>query len=312
MGCTNSKDEQTTTTNVVADSGNKESLLILGSSGYCGVATVKSLAAKYASSHKIEAAVRDVNSEKNAQLKIDGVELVAADMSKPESLVPVMKGKSSVFIVTPGHADRTNLAIAAMKACKEAGVGHMVVLSVCTAIRPGTIFGDQFIPIEAFAKESGVSHTIIRLPMFMENVLGQMGSIQSNGQFYTPLESDAKYNCCSLADVGPAVAEIMTHPKEFDGKVLELKGELVTETEIAAAFAAAMNKEVTHVKVPYEAAKEAMMGMGMPEWQVDGVIELQKFIESNDETMCTSSTDMADILKRPLTTPADLVKMVLA
>jgi uncharacterized protein YbjT (DUF2867 family) len=245
-------------------------------------------------------------------LKIDGVELATADMSKPETLVPAMTGKSSVFIVTPGHADRTNLAIAAMKACKEAGVGHMVVLSVASAEKAGTVFGDQFRPIEDFAKECGVSYTLIRLPMFMENVLGQMGSIQSDGKFYTPLASDAKYNCCSLADVGPAVAEIMTHPTYYAGKTLELRGELVSESEIAAAFGTAMGKEVSHVQVPYEAAKEAMMGMGMPEWQVDGVIELQKFIEAKDDVMCKSSGDMTAILHRPLVTASDFVKNVLS
>ena len=179
----------------------------------------------------------------------------------------------------------------------------MVVLSVMTAVKPGTIFGDQFIPVEDFAKESGVKYTIIRLPMFMENIFGQMGSIQGNGQFYTPLAPDTKYNCCSLADVGPAVAEIMMHSKDFAGKTLLLTGELTSEVEIAAAFSAGLDKEVVHVQVPYDAAKEAMVGMGMPEWQVDGVVELQKLVEAQDDTMCAASKDMQNILNRPLTRP---------
>ena len=102
MGCTFSSTaaDASTTSNPSAD--RKPSLLVLGSSGYCGVATVKALTAKYKNSASIQAGVRDVNYEKNEQLKIDGVELVAADMSKPETLGPAMVGKDCVFIVTPG------------------------------------------------------------------------------------------------------------------------------------------------------------------------------------------------------------------
>ena len=35
-----------------------------------------------------------------------------------------------------------------------------------------------------------------------------------------------------------------------------------------------LEKEVKYVDVPPEAAKEAMLGMGMPEWITDGVLEL--------------------------------------
>lgn len=238
--------------------------------------------------------------------------MVTADMSKPETLPAALQGVSTVFIVVPGHADRTQLTLSAIKACKDAGVKHVVMLSVMTAVKPGTIFGDQFIPIEEATRASGLSYTIVRLPMFMENVLGQLQSIQGpDGVFYTPLADDAKYNCVALSDVGEAVAAIMAAPEQYAGKTLQLTGPLTTEAEIAAAFSASLGKEVKHVQVPYEAGKQAMMGMGMPEWQADGVVELLKFVEAGDDTMCAASSDVEQILGNSIRSPWDMVHEIL-
>jgi len=43
---------------------------------------------------------------------------------------------------------------------------------------------------------------------------------------------------------------------------------------VAETLSKVLGKEVKYVDVPPEAAKEAMLGMGMPEWIADGIIEL--------------------------------------
>merc|ERR1711934_893852 len=55
-----------------------------------------------------------------------------------------------------------------------------------------------------------------------------------------------------------------------------------SEAEIAAAFSKAVGKEVTAVQVPPAAAKEALLGAGFPEWQVDGILELWAALSSDD------------------------------
>ena len=44
--------------------------------------------------------------------------------------------------------------------------------------------------------------------------------------------------------------------------------------DVADGLTKALGKQVTYVDVPPEAAREAIVGMGMPEWDADGYLEL--------------------------------------
>lgn len=293
----------------VGKSFGKPELMVIGASGYVGVATINSLAS-FAKDFIIKAGVRDVSSAKNSSLVGAGIKLVQADMSKPKTLVPALSGVKVAFVVVPGHADRTALGIAGIKACKDAGVQHVVVLSVCSVVKPGTIFADQFTPIEEYTKTCGMPYTIVRLPMFMENVLGQMQSIATTQQFYTPLDSHLEQNCASVGDIGEAVAKIMAKSENYVNKTLSLTGTPVNESQFAAAFSEVLEKTVTHVPVPYSASKQSMMDMGMPEWQVDGVIELYKLVASGEACLTSAVSDLPAILRRDLATPQSLAAYV--
>jgi uncharacterized protein YbjT (DUF2867 family) len=293
----------------VGKSFGKPELMVIGASGYVGVATVNSLVA-YSKDFIIKAGVRDISSPKNTSLVGTGIKLVAADMSKPKTLVQALNGVKAAFIVVPGHADRTALAIAGIKACKDAGVQHIVVLSVCSVVKPGTIFADQFIPIEEYTKTCGIPYTIVRLPMFMENVLGQMQSIATAQQFYTPLDASVVQNCASVGDIGETVAKIMAKSEMYVNKTLSLTGTPVKESDFAAAFTEVLGQKVSHITVPYASSKQSMMEMGMPEWQVDGIVELYKMVASLEPCLTADGGEMRTILGRDLATPASLAAYV--
>eukprot|EP00600_Ochromonadales_sp_CCMP1393_P007882 CAMPEP_0174967610 /NCGR_PEP_ID=MMETSP0004_2-20121128/7678_1 /TAXON_ID=420556 /ORGANISM="Ochromonas sp., Strain CCMP1393" /LENGTH=609 /DNA_ID=CAMNT_0016216759 /DNA_START=77 /DNA_END=1906 /DNA_ORIENTATION=+ len=289
----------------VGKSFGKPELIVLGASGYIGVATVNSLTA-YSKDYNIKAGVRDVSSAKNSALVGGGVKLVQADMNKPKSLEPAVNGAKCVFIVVPGTQDRATLAINALNACKAVGVQHIVLLSVTSAVRAGTIFAEQFLPVESVAEKLGVPYTIVRVPMFMENILGQMQSIAISGEFYTPLEAPFVQNCASVGDIGEAVAKIMASPEKYVNKTLNLTGNAVAEKDFAEAFTKVMGSRVKHVGISYLDAKASMLGMGVPEWQADGIIETYKMCTDKEPAMIAGTSDLHTILQRGLATPASL------
>ena len=157
------------------------SVTIFGSSGNVGAALIKSLQAKYPAV-KINAGVRDPAADKSKSL---GVTLVKADLTDPASLdthgADAVRGLlvaflrlfliptavAQVFVNTPGHIDRTQLAINGIDAAKKGGAKHVVVVSVTTADNAQVTFGRQFGPIEAHLKASGLSYTLLRLPFFI-------------------------------------------------------------------------------------------------------------------------------------------------
>ena len=258
-------------------------IVVLGSSGNVGKATLAALAGNDVPA---TAGVRDASAEnpKNAAIiAMKGIALVQADMSKPETLGPAISEGSTVFIATPGHIDRTALAQAAVKAAVASKAGHIVVISLpVVTVKKGTIFGDQFKPIEDAVKTCGIPFTIVRLPMFMDNILGQ--PIKDMGAIFMPIMPDQLHDSISVKDIGCAVANVLKAPGKFAGRTLSLGGIKTTMAKTAAIYSNVLGKTVSYTQVPPQAAKESMMGSGWPEWQVDGVLELLALINEGDDS----------------------------
>jgi len=64
----------------------------------------------------------------------------------------------------------------------------------------------------------------------------------------------------------------------------------------ALAFTKTLKKKVAVTVVPYDAAKQAFMGMGFPEWQTDGILELYKLIDSGSSI--TNETQQTDDIEK--------------
>jgi uncharacterized protein YbjT (DUF2867 family) len=65
--------------------------------------------------------------------------------------------------------------------------------------------------------------------------------------------------------------------KAEQGKEYILTGpESISMHDVAASFTKALGKSIDYVAVPFEASKESMMGMGFPEFIVDGYVELSQ------------------------------------
>lgn len=278
-------------------------VVVIGASGYVGAGTVSQLV-NQSSSNEIIAVIRDTSKKEAKDLESKGASVVAGDMANPASLDSTLSGADSVYIVVPGHIERTTLAINALEACKRAKVGFVLMLSVLTTDIKGQIFADQFKPVEEATIASGLNYTIVRLPMFLDNVGAQLkGLFEGGNAFYNPIESLAQNNAISVADIAEASAKILLNPAAHTGKTINLCGAASTEADMAAALSKVFGRTIEHVQVPFEAAKKAFMGFGFPEWQTDGVLEIMKGINNKDPTVLLDGKETAEILGRAPLTP---------
>ena len=79
-----------------------------------------------------------------------------------------------------------------------------------------------------------------------------------------------------VRDVAESAFGALTGKAE-SGKEYILTGpESISMHDVAASFAKVLDKEIYYVAVPHEASKESMMGMGFPEFFVDGYVELSQ------------------------------------
>ena len=78
----------------------KPVVFVIGATGNIGYATLRQLSLNYSDEIRIIAGVR--NLEKAEKLrKLDGVEIVQADMGKAKGLSKIFNGVDVLFIVTP-------------------------------------------------------------------------------------------------------------------------------------------------------------------------------------------------------------------
>jgi len=279
-------------------------VLVLGASGFVGKATLSSLVKRHGNKLNIYAGVRDPGTFQ----KMEGVEVVQADMGKPEELTEVLKDFDRVFIVTPGHEDRTKLVLNALDACKNASIEYALILSIPT-VETDTIFGKQCKPIEQAAKKSGLNgYSIIRLPLFIDNHFMNVKSIKEKETFSDPRNAYKLHTPVAVSDVGKASADLLAKPRKHYGKTYTLVMPPFNLIDFSKAISKAVGKQVLVTTVTYQQAKEAFLEMGFPEWQTDGILELYKSIdEGKPGTLYKQRGDIKLITGEPAMTMEEWV-----
>jgi uncharacterized protein YbjT (DUF2867 family) len=98
--------------------------------------------------------------------------------------------------------------------------------------------------------------------------------------------ADGKAGMTDARDIVDAAVGVLTSGDEYAGQSVRLTGpESIGWADVARLLSDALGKEVSYVAVPHEAAAEAMLGMGMPEWVVAGYGELSEgFAEGYADT----------------------------
>ena len=260
----------------------KPIVFVIGASGQIGSATVQALSTRFSDKLDIRAGVR--NPDKADKLKgFKGVTMVRAEMGVKGELLNTFKGVDALYIVTPPTENRAELTITTAEAAKEAGVKHILVVSICSVDNPKTVFGKQFTEIEVGISKLGVSYIILRLPGFLENFLSDKSTIQESSQFYFPVDPTKQILFIAVEDAGVASAVILADPEKHANKTYNIVSNRHSFGDVAAAFTEALGKEVKYVRVQYEDAKKSLLGAGMPQWQVGGMLDYLKLVDSGLE-----------------------------
>lgn len=272
-------------------------ILVTGATGNIGFAAVRALSAAVGSSATIKAGTRNVEGDKAKALnELAGVTAVKASAADG-SLAEEAKGADAVYVVTPGAENRAELAVEIIKVAAAAGVKKIVAVSI-PQFEGGThLFQKQFEKLEKEAREAFEGVTFLRLPFFTDNLYGFAGTVKGMGKIFSSQNPEKDYSSITVADAGAAAVAVLTNDGHA-GKTYTLVSSVSTYNKIAAALAAALEKEVVAVQVPDAAAKEAMLGMGFPEWQVDGILELVNLINTDVEAVKSDPGDLETLIGR--------------
>ena len=245
--------------------------------------------------------VRDPPSPENANLKAIGCQLIAVNLmaTNLHNSIKRLKQIDAAFVVSPATNSKVQETCHAINALKRAGVSHVIVLSnTVVDCDKTTYFGEQCRSVESYCKQSGLSYTIVRVPMYMDNYCSQIDSIFNNGVFYRPVDPNTRRNIVCIADVGEAVGQMALRPAAFLDKTINLNGPLTSCEQAARAFSKALGKPVVYEKVSRGSYKTMMLNSLIPEWQAEGLLQLFSTYEQQEPYSLQSTADLEEILGR--------------
>jgi uncharacterized protein YbjT (DUF2867 family) len=220
-------------------SSDKKLIAVIGSTGHQGGGVVRALQAN--GQFKVRALTR--NPDKHREL---AEEVVAADLSKPETLKAAFAGAHGVFLVTNFQEAGNNelkQATAAIRAAKDAGVKHLIwsTLPDVEAISGGKFNVPHFTgkaKIDQVVKEAGFeNYTFVIAPFYYQNLAGAIGAHkQADGSRGWALPLDPTLRVIHMGDInelGNIVAGAFAHPDQAgDGQYLPLVGDFMSFDEI--------------------------------------------------------------------------------
>lgn len=198
---------------------------------------------------------------------------VLADLDDPASLVPAMQGITRAFLLTNSTERAEAQQGAFVTAAARAGVGHIVKLSQLHADAASPVrFLRYHAAVEQAIRQSGMEYTFLRPNLFMQGFLAMAPMVRAKGMIVAPIGA-ARISLVDLRDIAALGFAALTEQGHV-GKVHDITGpEALSHAEIAASIAALTGQKVQFARIPAEAMLQAVLDMGLPQWQAEGLIE---------------------------------------
>ena len=207
-----------------------------------------------------------------------GVATVIADFADPEGLRAALGGVQSVYLVCSPVQELVQLEGNMIEACERAGIGHLVLNSALGAGNYPKSFPAWHRKVEDKLKGTKLKYTILRPNTFMQNLLMYFApTIRTQNAFYSSV-GDSRTSFIDVADIAAVIADILLSPAEHMGKTYELNGpEALTYEQVAEKISRAVGRTIRYVDIPEDAQRQSLLGLGMPSWQVEALLDLQRY-----------------------------------
>jgi len=273
-----------------------KTILVTGATGTVGRDVVKLLSQKGAA---LRAGVRD---QAKARPRFgDDIAFVTFDFENEGSFAGALDGVAKVFLLPPLLPNQVKLTNRFVNAAKRAGIRHIVKLSAI-----GVDDGTQATPIkwhaanEQHIRESGLAFTFLRPNSFMQNFMTYFPP--RDGTIYLPW-GNGKASLVDTRDIAAVAAEALTSDGH-EGKTYTLTGPAALGiAEVASILSETAGREINYIDVPESAARDGMLQAGLPQWQVEPLLELHATNKQNRWTALT-----ADVQKVTGTPPIDFAQ----
>ncbi|MET8405232.1 NmrA family NAD(P)-binding protein [Streptomyces sp900116325] len=262
-------------------------VLVVGATGQQGGATARAL---LTAGIAVRALVRNPATARAKAVAALGGELVTGDLDDRGSVSRAAAGVRAVFSVQMPDMDGRGFegevaqAVNLIEGARAAGVPQFVHTSVSGAGQHVSWVKGRWTWMEPYyaakagiqdrVREAGFTRwTLIKPGFFMENFRPSAAIMFPRGVeggLVSLLKPATRLSLIAVDDIGTAAAAAIAAPERFDRIELELAGDLLTMTDIAAVLSHALGTELTAPDMTEEEAIAAgMPGMGFAQARIN-------------------------------------------
>lgn len=288
-------------------------IVISGATGNTGFPTVNELSKSQ--NVQIVALTRDKNGQKAKHLAtLPNVEVMEADLSKPETLLEPLRGAQAAMIATPWN-DLLENEINFINALIREEVEFLLKVSTTsTTMKEDSKVGyaRKHLLIEKYLNESGkITWAGLRPNEFMENRLGFGQAVQHQDSFPS-IQGENESAMISVDDIGKVASLILSSDnwEAFKGKSMVLSGpENVSDKKLAEILTAEMGKKINYDVLPEEELAKMFFGESVPNAIIEQMKEFNQNVKDGNHTKENLPTDKTILdLYTPSTTLKEVVQ----
>lgn len=225
---------------------------------------------------------------------------VVADFADKASLAAALPGTHTLFLVCSPIPQLVEYESNVIDAAVGAGVQHVVLNSALGAADYQKSFPSWHRKVEDKLKATSLHYTILRPNGFMQNIPTYYGpTVKTQNAFYAAMD-EAKISLIDVNDIAVVTAKILFNPEQHINQIYELNGpEALSYTNVAERLSTLTGRQINFVDIPNEAQRQAMLGLGMPDWQVTALLDLQDYYKTGAGGKITPTLET--LLGRPPT-----------
>lgn len=221
----------------------------------------------------------------------DGVETVAGDMTRPDSLPDAFAGVDRCYLLTPLAQDEAEQGLNAVEAARRAGVERLVFQSVFHADdNPAIPHFASKVRILDRIRESGLTWAAVLPASFYQNDVALRDLILGPGIYPNPIGSGG-INRVDVRDVAAVAATALLDPGFESREVAAVGPDSWTGESIAAVYSELLGREIRYPGDDLDAWAAAARGF-LPEWLVHDLALM--FAEFQDSGLAASEAELAE------------------
>lgn len=220
--------------------------------------------------------------EKLKDFEQQGATIFKGSLSDENFIIEATKGVDALFWLTPPdfqssdfRANQNKLGQNAARAIKKNKISHVIDLSSVGAQHgSGTGPVNGLHDVEEILAKAATNITHMRAAYFFENYMMQLQSLKT-GQVYLPVSDQVKIPMISTADIAQVAADRIMDTSWSGRTVVEVEGpQPLTFQQAAEQISKGLGRDIKHVQVDDDQAKQSLQQMGLSDNVTDTMLEL--------------------------------------